>query len=82
MTDREFQTWFEFYKLAPFDDRARYFRPAALVAHSMSGADLGELIGFLAGDSPAQPISDDGQGWTAADLATFKAMGMKPPRKV
>jgi hypothetical protein len=38
MTEDEWLRWIEFYKLQPFDDYHRFARPAALVAHSMSGA--------------------------------------------
>lgn len=72
----EFIAWQEFYKLHPFDDYARFYRPAALVAHSLGGAEVGLLLDWLARESPAasSDLSD-------ADLATMKALGFTPPRK-
>lgn len=81
MTVSEFLVWQEFYKLQPFDDRTRFHRPAALVAHAMGGADLGELTAFLAGDAAPAATGEGADGYTAADLATMKAFGVKPPRR-
>ena len=76
ITQPEFLEWVEFYKLHPFDDLARFHRPAALVAHSMGGADVDALLGWLSNEKPAatSDLSD-------ADLATMKALGFTPPRK-
>lgn len=68
MTNAEFLTWQEFYKLFPFDDRHRYYRPAALMSHSMSGAKIDELLDFL------QPDARNA-GLTGADLAMMRALG-------
>jgi hypothetical protein len=74
MTQREFESWINFYNMQPFDDLHRYHRPAALVARSFSGADIGDLLEWL------QPQVEDKQ-YSEADLKTFKAFGMKrPPR--
>lgn len=73
MTQPEFLAWVEFYKLNPFDDYHRFYRPAALVSHSMSGGSLDDLLGWLE-KRPEPKLSD-------ADLATLKAFGLKPPKK-
>lgn len=70
MTQPEFLAWVEFYKLYPFDDLHRHHRPAALVARSMSGADVEDLLDWLAPDPKLAKMS-------AADRATMKALGMR-----
>lgn len=37
MTNAEFESWIEFYRRWPFDDRHRFHRPAALVAATNGG---------------------------------------------
>ena len=78
MSQAEFQRWFDFYKLYPFDDLHRYHRPAALISRSMSGADIGELLEWL---QPREVIEAAESGYSEADLNTFKAFGMTPPRR-
>lgn len=73
MTRAEFLAWIEFFKLHPFDDANRYHRPAAIVAHSMAGADIGELLAWLTHEKPVE------EGYSEADMNTFKAFGVKPP---
>ena len=64
MTQREFRAWIQFYIRWPFDDLHRFHRPAALVATSMGGAPIPDLIEFL------QPqVADEMQ----ADAAEQKA---------
>jgi len=75
MSEVEFGSWVEFYKLAPFDDLHRFYRPAALISRSFSGGDVSDLIEWL---QPRQKTNE----WTQADINTFKAFGMKPPPKV
>jgi hypothetical protein len=73
MTQSEFASWVEFYKLFPFDDRHRYHRPAAMVAASMGGK-YDDFIEFLAPEpKPA--------GLSKVDLSVIKALGLKPRRK-
>jgi len=75
MTRREFESWAEFYRLFPFDDRHRFHRPAALIALRAGGGDgekLRSLLGWLSPD----PIGDE---YSEADLNTFRAFGFKPP---
>ena len=74
MSQREFDAWVEYYALYPFDDFNRRYKPAALIARSMSGADMVELLEWL------QPIKQLDTDYSEADMATFKAFGMKPPR--
>ena len=78
MSQVEFERWFDFYQMHPFDDLHRYHRPAALISRSMSGADIGELIEWL---QPREVIEAAESGYSEADLNTFKAFGMKPPRR-
>ena len=74
MTQAEFSRWVEFYRLFPFDDAHRYHRPAAAVAAAIGG-DYRKFFDFL---SP-EPVPE---GFSAADMATLKAFGMKPPPRV
>jgi hypothetical protein len=69
MTQPEFLSWMEFYRLYPFDDFHRIHRPAALVAASMSG-DLQARLDWLQPD----PREAD---MTEADVATLRAFGYK-----
>lgn len=71
MSQAEFQAWVMFYRQQPFDDMNRYHRPAAAIASSMSG-NYAEKLAFLA----PEPVPE---GYSEADLNTFKAFGMKPP---
>jgi hypothetical protein len=73
MTEDEWLRWIEFYKLQPFDDYHRFARPAALVAHSMSGASLDDLLGYLE-KRPQPQINSVEQGM-------LKALGLRPPPK-
>lgn len=74
MSQREFMDWVAFYRAHPFDDRSRYLRPAALVAHSMGGADVQQLMEWL------QPSESSPEGLTAADANTLKALGVTRPK--
>jgi hypothetical protein len=80
MTHAEFLAWREFYRQQPFCDRHRYHRPAALVATALGGGDVKARLDWLSPEPQPEPAEG---GWTAADLATFAALGVKPPsRKV
>lgn len=72
MTQAEFMSWGEFYRRWPFDDLHRYYRPAALVAHSLGGGDADAMRQRL---EWLQPPEDDGM--TSADRDLFRAMGVK-----
>lgn len=74
MTEAEFRSWGEYYKMSPFDDLHRFYRPAALVARSMSGGEVSDLLEWL---QPRPDVKD----WTQADINTFKALGIKPPER-
>ena len=73
MTQPEFLAWVEFYKLYPFDDFHRFYRPAALVAGSFGGGDMQQRLEWLQPDPAAADL-------TLADMNTLKAFGFKPPR--
>jgi hypothetical protein len=65
--------WIDFYRLYPFDDYHRFYRPAALIAGSLGGGDLQTRLDWL----QPEPVSSK---FSAADLNTFKAFGVKPPK--
>lgn len=78
MSQAEFERWFDFYQMHPFDDLHRFHRPAALIARSMTGAEIEDMIQWL---HPKYKESEDGD-YTEADLKTFKALGLnKPPKR-
>lgn len=74
----EFDAWQRFYEQHPFDDLHRYHRPAALVSASMGDGDIKKRLEFLA---PDVAEADKYDGWSDADIATFKALGVVPPKK-
>lgn len=74
MTQKEFQSWIEFYRAYPFDDLHRYHRPAALISTSMAGGEIKDRIDWL---QPELLPNDINQ----ADIATMKAFGFKPSAK-
>lgn len=76
MTRLEFQAWIRFWETCPFDDAGRYHRPAALIAHSMSGLDIPEALKWL-----ARELDTEFQGYSDADINTFKAFGVTPPKR-
>lgn len=55
-----------FYQDYPFDDKHRYYRPAALVSVSMSGGEVQKKLDWL------QPPSIE----NTADYNTLKAFGL------
>ena len=77
MTQVEFERWFDFYQMHPFDDLHRYHRPAALIATSMAGADIEQMLEWL----HPQYNSEKDSEYSQADLNTFKALGIKKPPK-
>jgi hypothetical protein len=63
--------WIEFYKLYPFDDYHRFYRPAALVASAIgSGTDIQTRLNWLQPDKSTFGLND-------ADMNTLKAFGYK-----
>ena len=70
LTRREFESWREYYRMYPFDDLHRYHRPAALVARSMGGGDVRELIDWLQPPAGEVDLSD-------ADIVTLRAFGIR-----
>lgn len=78
MSQAEFERWFFFYQMHPFDDLHRFHRPAALVASSMCGEDIEKLVEWLHPHYGKQEETE----YSDADLQTFKALGLKnPPRR-
>lgn len=67
MTQPEFLSWIEFYRLYPFDDMHRFHRPAALVSSSMSGTEVDKLLEWLAPDPALEKFSE-------ADRKTMRAL--------
>lgn len=70
MTQREFRDWVSFYRAHPFDDMHRYHRPAALVARSMGGGEIRDLLDWL---HPPTWQED----FARSDIATLRALGIK-----
>jgi hypothetical protein len=66
MSRREFEAWVAFYRMEPFDDMHRFHRPAALVAHSMGGAEVSDLLHWL---QPRDELDD-------IDRRTMRAFGL------
>lgn len=75
MPPEEFAAWLAFYKLHPFDDYHRIYRPAAHIAQAMAGGEIDERLDWLEKRTAAS------SGYSAADLATMKAFGVKPPMR-
>jgi hypothetical protein len=80
MTRREFLAWWEFYDAHPFDDEARFHRPAALMASASLGYRFGDgkvsdNLRWLAPE-PKQTHPRFNQ----ASLNSLAARGFKPPR--
>ena len=73
MTQKEFLSWVEYYKLYPFDDFSRYHKPAALIGSGL-GIETKKGLDWL------QPEIYDGD-FNEADINTFKAFGITPPVK-
>jgi len=67
MSRAEFLAWGAFYRLFPFDDLHRYYRPAAMIASAMGGGSTSDRVEWLQ-PSPFQH--------TAADLQTLRAFGI------
>jgi hypothetical protein len=76
MKRSEFLAWIKHWESTPFDDAGRYHRPAALVAHSMSGLDIGEAMKWL-----SRELEPDYAGYSESDINTFKAFGVTPPKR-
>lgn len=68
MTQAEFYDWVAFYQLYPFDDRHRFHRPAALIAHAMTGGDIDSRLDWL---QPEPSFA----GLNEAELRTLRAFG-------
>ena len=73
MTPREYQGWIEFWKSCPFDDEARFYRPAALLVNSMNGADIAGNMKWLKREVVPSNFSD-------VDLSLMARFGVKPTK--
>lgn len=83
MTPSEFENWLEFYNREPFDDRERFQRPAALVAHAFGRHEMTDLLKWLRHDLPVEPPPEDLEPGelSVADLNTMASLGMRPPKQ-
>jgi len=70
MSQREFRDWITFYRAHPFDDHHRFHRPAALIARSMSGGDVNDLLDWLHPPTWKEDFSQ-------SDIKTLRALGIK-----
>ena len=72
MSMAEFRSWGEFYERWPFDDKHRYYRPAALVAGAFGGNSESAMRARLEWLQPSGrvPAND-------ADAALYAAAGMR-----
>lgn len=68
MSQVEFVRWVEFYKMHPFDDYHRIYRPSAMLA-SVHGANTQEVLDWL------QPRPEL-EGFSESDIRTFRALGI------
>jgi hypothetical protein len=71
MPQSEFLAWQQFYVNFPFDDMHRFHRPAALVARSVGGGEVQQLLDWLMPEAVPEGLSE-------ADVKTMKAFGLKP----
>lgn len=82
MTQQEFLAWREFYLQFPFDDFHRFHRPAAMVSAASAGKDMNDVItGRLKWLAPSQSKHPNAHGWSEAELNSFAAHGMAPPKR-
>lgn len=80
MSIAEFESWAEFYRHAPFDDAARYHRPAAvlssIMAHSKDPiSKMQELIAPKWQASPPPPKDSRLDGLSRDDLQILALFG-------
>jgi len=82
MSATEFQSWVEFWKAHPFDDEARYLRPAARLLHAQIGGSFEEHLRWMRRKIDVETVAPPAPegGWSQADLNTFKALGAVIPR--
>jgi hypothetical protein len=73
MSQREFERWRHFYERFPFDSMHLHYRPAAMIAQTMSKGELPDKLEWL-----IRPLVTDA---TDADKNTMKAFGFSPRDK-
>jgi hypothetical protein len=71
MTLPEFERWRSYYRARPFDDMARYHKPAALLATIAAGGKkpVDYWLDFM-----VPPVVSD------VDASIYRAFGLKVPR--
>lgn len=74
MSEAEFRRWVAYYVDSPYDDRHRYYRPAALISQSLGGGDVQARLDWLQPDPVPEGVNE-------ADLATMRALGVRAPAK-
>jgi len=73
MTEAEFQNWVEFHLESPIDDFNRIHRPAALIARTFGGGDIGKYLDWL--QPPRAEPELAAAGRSQADINTMRALG-------
>ena len=72
MSQREFASWIEFFKLYPFDDVHRYHRPAVAMVGAFGGKKAADAaMDWLAPD----PVPPD---LSPVDAEIMRAFGVSP----
>jgi hypothetical protein len=77
MSVDEYEDWKAFYAVSPFDDKARFHVPAAVIAAS-NGAKFDQALAVM------RPRADDAQqyeGHSAGAAEMFRAFGHVPPKR-
>lgn len=72
MTVPEFLAWWEFFNLYPFDDFARFHRPAALVANSLNGRDITQSLAWLQ-QEPERPAARGARSYSDVEQSLIRA---------
>lgn len=72
MSQKEFASWVEFYKLYPFDDLHRFHRPAVAVVGSLGGKVAADATMKWLAPEPVDPTLSE------VDAEVFKAFGYSP----
>lgn len=77
MAPLEFESWRAFYERWPFDDRARFHRPAAMLAGAASQGtvEIDDALDWLDRKPPPDALFNE------HERAMFKAAGVSPPRR-
>lgn len=84
MSRPEFVRWVDFYEQFPFDDRARYQLPAAMIASTSPGPDrqspeFKKVMEFF--DATGDGVPEEYKGYSAADVTILRELGGMPPKR-